>query len=134
MRRPAARRLTRQRTRPSSTAAGARVATATELGKVRIWSMASGERIGPSLSHRLPIYEVDFDPTDPTGRTLATASEDGTVRIWTLPPPVSGREQTALHVETLTRMTMDDYGVLSWLGPADLRERWARLEDAEPGR
>ena len=58
---------------------GKTIATASWDMTARLWSIATGEQVGPTIRHDGPVRGVSFSPD---GRTLATASNDRTARLW----------------------------------------------------
>jgi WD40 repeat protein len=50
-----------------------------QLGDVRLWDVATGRQIGPTLNHANKVHAVAFSPD---GRWLATGDEDGRGRLW----------------------------------------------------
>ena len=97
---------------------GKRLATAAR-GVVRIWSVLSGELLGPPLPCSYA-WEVAFSP-DST--RIVGCTPEGPARLWHEPPPLGGDLRRAeLWVEVLTWQRMDSSGVLTWIDPAT-RER-----------
>ena len=45
----------------------------------RLWDAATGQPIGPPLTHKGAVDAVAFRPD---GKTLVTGSADGTARLW----------------------------------------------------
>ncbi len=58
---------------------GKMIATASWDKTARVWDLATGQPIGPPITHRDAVRSVAFSPD---GHWLATASNDGTARIW----------------------------------------------------
>jgi len=54
-------------------------ATAFSGGGARLWEPRSGQPIGETLTHRLRVTCLAFQPR---GAMLATGGQDGTVRLW----------------------------------------------------
>ena len=75
-------------------AEGRRAATASADGTARVWDLATGEAITPSLFHDGPVHRAEFRGD---GRRLVTASADGTVRIWDLDEGENGSIRRLVH-------------------------------------
>ena len=60
---------------------GRRAVTASADGTARVWDLATGEAMTPSLFHDGPVHRAEFRGD---GLRLVTASADGSVRIWNL--------------------------------------------------
>lgn len=59
---------------------GTMLATASRDSTVRLWSVATRQQIGESLTgHRSGVTSIAFDPN---GKTLVTGGMDHTVRLW----------------------------------------------------
>ncbi len=61
---------------------GTKLATGDWAGKVRVWTLPSGELLGESTAHTGRITAVHFSPD---GSRVVSASGDGSVRIWVAP-------------------------------------------------
>ncbi len=98
--------------------------TVTDDGKALLWSVESGEQIGPTMNQGTLIQECNFSRD---GSHVITACSPG-VGIWRLPrgtqPPPN---QATLWVEVLTHQTMDAQGTLSWLSRDEWQARKTRL-------
>ncbi len=57
-------------------------------GKIRMFELPSGRRLGESLVHRGPIRSLAFSAD---GRQLLSGSEDGTAQLWDVSEPVQYR-------------------------------------------
>ncbi|HEY5910442.1 MAG TPA: WD40 repeat domain-containing protein, partial [Verrucomicrobiae bacterium] len=77
-----------------------RVLTASADGTAQLWSLRTGERVGPPIEHLRAVSAVAFSPD---GRRVLTASFDRTARVWEadtgkpVTPPLLHREGVA-HV------------------------------------
>jgi len=60
---------------------GGLVATACGDGAARLWSVATGRQVGPSMAHRGSVLAVKFSPE---GRQLVTGSRDKAARFWSV--------------------------------------------------
>jgi WD40 repeat protein/Flp pilus assembly protein TadD len=58
---------------------GSAIASASQDKTARVWSLRTGEAVGPPLRHDGPVWSVAFSPD---GASLLTGSEDGTARLW----------------------------------------------------
>jgi hypothetical protein len=93
---------------------------------VRLWSVKTGELLGPALHHADWAMEVAFSPN---GTSIAVAGWDGPgVRLWTVARPFRGDlEDAELWLQVLTWMEMDANGVLGQLDRATWQARRAQL-------
>lgn len=83
------------------------LATASEDGTAKIWSVPDGNLIKTLPGHRKGLTSVSFSPS---GRMLATASKDGTAKIWSIP---DGRQITLKgHLKSVTFVTFSPNGQL----------------------
>jgi WD40 repeat protein/serine/threonine protein kinase len=94
---------------------GARLATASQDGTVRVWDAA---RFETQLTLRGHVGEVTGVSFSPDGRTLASAGEDHTVRLW---DAHSGKELKVLraHTDTVFNAVFSPDGTLLASGGAD---------------
>ena len=69
---------------PSWSPDGTRIATASEDGHVRIWSVEAGATQKVLRGHRAPVTGLAWGPD---GSWLASAGHDGTARIWSAEGP-----------------------------------------------
>ncbi len=69
---------------------GARLASASGDGTVRLWNLKGGQEVLALHGHRARVHGVAFSPD---GTSLASVSGDGVVRIWEtdLPSPALGQ-------------------------------------------
>jgi WD40 repeat protein len=65
-------------------------ASETETGTAQIWKAKTGERSGPSLSHKGAVRSAQFSPDN---KLVVTASMDGTAKVWSVS---TGREMLTL--------------------------------------
>jgi WD40 repeat protein len=108
---------------------GKLLATASEGhgGGVRLWSVETGELLGPPLEGMSSdVEEVAFSPD---GTRIAASSWRGHTGLWPVPQPFQGDLRHAeLWVQVLTWQEMDDHGVLTWLDRATWNARREQLE------
>jgi len=71
------------------------VATACDDGKVRLWDLNSGLRVGVALDHPRPVTALAFHPE---GETILTGCADGKARLWTVASSEL-REPSVAHYE-----------------------------------
>src|SRR6185436_9952866 len=62
---------------------GKTVVTGCDNGEVRLWDVATTQRVGEPIKHPKGIIKVDFTRD---GQKLITTARDATVRIWELHP------------------------------------------------
>ncbi len=108
------------------------VLTGANDGGARLWSAVNGQLLGPPVLNHGPLMDVQFSPD---GRRAITSSQakafwvpQGSTfrgaKIWSIPGPFIGPKGAAEHwIESLTGMTLDERGVLSWLDASVWRER-----------
>ena len=58
---------------------GKTVLTGSEDKTARLWDAATGQPLGPPLTHQGPVMAVAFSPD---GKTVLTGSDDKTARLW----------------------------------------------------
>jgi WD40 repeat protein len=102
----------------------------------RLWDVATGKQLGPSLRHSDRVVKVDFWPD---GKTIVTSESSGesttsvltTARYWLLPQPIQETDQEVeLWAQTITGLELDEKGGVSVLEPDQWKERHRRLERA----
>lgn len=105
---------------------GARLASATSTGQMRLWEVDTGKMLWSIQAHTFPIRACTFDPA---GRQLVSASNDGTLKLWSA---TNGEELGKLsgHAQPVLAcaFTADGTGVVS--AGADLTLRTWRVGDA----
>jgi WD40 repeat protein len=69
---------------------GQTVAAGNWAGEVKLWNVATGERLLPLLGHTTEVWSLAFSPD---GRILATGGADQTVRFWNV---TTGKEESKL--------------------------------------
>ena len=69
---------------------GRYLVTASNDHTARVWEVATGEAVTPSLRHNFLVTSAFFSPD---GHRVVTASGDGTARVW----EIVGRGETALN-------------------------------------
>lgn len=101
----------------SKKAAGYRLATGYEDGKVRIWNLETRRNIANLDSHVSVVRALDFDPTS---KTLVSTSRDKTIAVWNIsdwksPPktiPALESIETACFLRSDLLVTGGDSGQL----------------------
>jgi eukaryotic-like serine/threonine-protein kinase len=63
---------------------GQRLMTATEDGRIQLWSTRDLQPLGRAFQHQGPVVQAAFTPD---GQRLASLSKDGTARVWSLGKP-----------------------------------------------
>jgi WD40 repeat protein len=109
---------------------GKHLATASFDGSVRLWSVETGELLGPPLKFGGWLHEVVFSP-DGTYIAVAGAA-DGTC-LSTVPSLLEIKpadDDAELRLQVLTWMEMDANGILGRLDRATWKARRARLTKA----
>jgi WD40 repeat protein len=92
---------------------------------VWLWSVSTGELLGPVLESHNGACEVSFSPDG----TRIAAGGFSEARLFTLSAPFRGDLRHAeLWVQVLTWQEMDANGVLSWLDRESWLKRRAQLE------
>jgi WD40 repeat protein len=92
---------------------------------VRLWSVETGELVGPALDFDGWAFEVTFSPD---GKAIAVAGT-GDARLWNVPAPLAGDlEDAELRLQVLTWTEMDANGVLGRLDRATWQARRAQLK------
>jgi hypothetical protein len=85
-------------------------------GSALLWDAATGKRLGPPLAHLKAVTAVAFRPD---GRALVTGCADGAVLLWPVPEPEPGGvEAVRRRAEALTRLRLDERGIVSQAGAA----------------
>jgi len=102
------------------------VATASGDATVRLWDIATGRPLGPSLRHRGMVAGLAFSPD---GRRLITGSRDNTARIWELPRTFDASPNCwTAWVQMLCGMELAGNEALGLLTPEDWRQRLQELQ------
>jgi WD40 repeat protein len=93
---------------------------------VRLWDVATGQRLGPAYSHPAEVTGIAFAPD---GLRLAAGCADGVLRLHDVPLPATG-DSTWLReaAEALTGMALTEKGALRELDPATFEQRRRDLE------
>ena len=97
---------------------------------LRLWDVASGKQVGPSLIQPggepgWGLRTVAFADD----RTLVSVRTDGVVRRWPVPEPVAGSpEMLGLWVQSLTGMSLDALGGVSTLSAEDWEKVQQKLD------
>ena len=119
---------------------GQTILTGSNDGQARLWSATTGQLLGPPIPTHGPIMDMQFSPDGkraiassqakafwvPQGPTFRGA------KIWRIPGPFTGSIETASRwMESLTGMTLDERGVLTWLDASVWRERKKEFEKAD---
>ena len=90
----------------------------------RLWSVATGEPLGPPLPQG-SVWAVAFSPD---GRKIVTGSEDNTARLWTIRPPLKADVDVInLWLEVVTGMALDQHYAVQLLEASDWRSRRQKL-------
>ena len=91
----------------------------------QLWSVDTGQPVGPPLEHQGEIHEGTFSPD---GKGVATGGAGGEAKVWDVPTPVEGSlDQVSMWIRVLTRMEMDEHGVVSWIENSEWQELRRRL-------
>ena len=95
---------------------GKTVLTGSEDRTARLWDAATGQPLGPPLTHQGAVMAVAFSPD---GKTVITGSGDKTARLWDVAAELpDDLERVATWVEVLTGLTLDENGSIQVLDNA----------------
>jgi WD40 repeat protein len=90
----------------------------------RLWSVATGEPLGPPLLQG-PVWAVAFSPD---GRKVLTASENHTARLWSVRPPLEADTGAInLWLQLVTGMALDEHDAVQLLEASDWQSRRQKL-------
>ncbi len=119
---------TRRITHLEFAAGGDRLASASDDGTARIWTVADAACLHELAGHAGPVLVVAFSPD---GRRVATASRDGTARLWN---PGEGGAAITLsgHDGAVRALAFSPDGQLLATGSADATARLWRSADGTP--
>jgi WD40 repeat protein/serine/threonine protein kinase len=98
---------------------------ASDTGRIQLWDVATGERLGELEGHPEPIFGLAFSPD---GSRLFSVSQDRTARVWDL----STRQEALTlrgHTDTVRGLVLDPSGHLLATSSSD---GTVRLWDATP--
>ena len=105
---------------------GTLVLTCSADRTAQLWSVDTGQPIGPPLEHQLEIYDGAFSPD---GKRVVTGGGRGEVKLWDVPTPVEGPlDQVSMWIRALTGMEMDEHGVVSWIENSEWQELRRRVD------
>jgi WD40 repeat protein len=105
---------------------GATILTTSLDRKARLWDVASRKMLGMPMLHQGPVRAGAFHPE---GRLVLTAGEDKEARMWTVPSVTSGSvERVMAHIQVLTGMELDTFGVVQVLDGSTWRDRRQSLQ------
>ena len=91
----------------------------------RLWDVATGKQLGPSLGTR--VRPVAFTRDD---HLMAVGDLEGRIVFWEKSEPLPGSsERIRLQLETLTRMELDRLGTVRLLKNEDVSKRMTQLEN-----
>jgi WD40 repeat protein len=114
--------------------AGSLLASASNDGLVRLWSMPGGAPRGELVGHEGPVLALAFSPN---GKHLASAGWDGTLRLWSMPEGTLLEtftiiEHDGLSATSVLALSFDDAGT-SLVGTAyDGKARRFAVADGTP--
>ena len=111
---------------------GGTVLTGSFDSKFRLWSVETGERIGPILSSNAEAYPYACVFSPDGKRVILTSLYRGQAKILDL-PILKDRDHAnpRLRVEVLTHLEMDDRGILTWIAPEAWRAKQEQLAALE---
>ena len=108
---------------------GTRLATAGEDGTVKLWDVATLQKLGEHDSHETLVWSVAFSPT---GRIVATGSADNTIALWDIQTDetarLTGHFSAPSTMDGVYSIAFSPDGSLLASGAAD---RTVRLWDVE---
>ena len=104
---------------------GKSVLTGSQDATARLWDAATGQPLGPTLTHEGMVWAVAFSPD---GKTVLTGSDDKTARLWDVTELPDDLERVANRVEVLTGLEFDGQGQVHALDASDWRKRRERLD------
>jgi hypothetical protein len=105
---------------------GKSVMTGSDDNTARLWDAATGQPLGPTLSHRGPVRAVAFSPD---GKSVMTGSDDKTARLWDVAAALPDElERVAIWVEVLSGVELDELGSARVLDHATWLRRREKLE------
>jgi WD40 repeat protein len=100
--------------------------TGAQDGTIRGWEIATGQPIGPSLSHP-NLFSIAVNPE---GTRALTGSADGLLRFWRLNPPLPGEpEEIGRRLPVATGVVLAPGGGCLPLSP----NRWDELRGMRGG-
>lgn len=87
-----------------------KILATTEIDAAQLWSVDSGERLGPPLSAQSPyVRALAFNPQEPL---LATGSTDGTIALWNFSNTPLLSKRLEAHELSVNRLAFDPDGKL----------------------
>jgi WD40 repeat protein len=103
------------------------VASGSQDRCARLWSVATGKRIGPSLSDQSFVRAIAFHPDN--RRFLTGGYDRVSARIWEIAPPLEGDPATiSFHLSVSLGMRLDESGDFYVLDADEWLRRRAELK------